>query len=100
MDDAPRLTPTQRLHEVTLAALSRQPVKASEEIELTRNAKGDWQFTVAGVRGDEETLEEAARRVVAVAAVIDMTHPLSRTQSIAREMTTTERGGKAPSAGS
>lgn len=45
-----RLTPTQRLHEVTMAALTRPPALPEHSIELTRNAKGDVQISLT-VRG-------------------------------------------------
>lgn len=47
-----RLTPTERLHEVTLAALSRRPAETEHTIDLSRNAKGVAQFSVA-VRGTD-----------------------------------------------
>lgn len=46
----PRMTPTQRLHEVTMAALMRPHAEPESAVEITRNAKGDYQFTVT-VRG-------------------------------------------------
>ncbi len=47
-----RLTPTQRLHEVTMAALTRAPQPPEHSVEVTRNAKGVAQFTVT-VRGHD-----------------------------------------------
>lgn len=47
-----RSTPTERLHEVTMAALARHPAEAEHNIEISRNAKGVAQFTV-GVRGPD-----------------------------------------------
>lgn len=47
-----RLTPTERLHEVTLAALARRPAEPEHTIDLSRNAKGAVQFGVA-VRGPD-----------------------------------------------
>lgn len=41
-----KLTPTQRLHEVTMQALSRQPSQPESMVELSRNAKGDVQIVV------------------------------------------------------
>jgi hypothetical protein len=81
-----RLTPTQRLHEITLAALHRTPVKASEEIEVTRNAKGDYQFRVAGVAGEDESLARVAARVLSIARDLDNVLPLSRAQYYARDI--------------
>lgn len=45
-----RLTPTQRLHEVTMAALHRKPAEPINEVSITRNAKGAVQIEVT-VRG-------------------------------------------------
>lgn len=47
-----RLTPTQRLHEVTMAALTRAPAAPEHSCEITRNARGVVQFTVT-VRGTD-----------------------------------------------
>jgi hypothetical protein len=47
-----RLTPTERLHEVTMAALARRPSETEHTIELSRNAKGVAQFGVT-VRGPD-----------------------------------------------
>jgi len=58
-----RLTPTQRLHEVTLAALTKTSRPPAESVEISRNAKGDVQFTVTAVTTEEgETLQEIADR--------------------------------------
>jgi hypothetical protein len=45
-----RLTPTERLHEVTMAAMARRPSEPEHAVEISRNAKGVAQFTVT-VRG-------------------------------------------------
>ena len=45
-----RLTPTERLHEVTMAAMTRTPSPPEHSVEITRNAKGVAQFEVT-VRG-------------------------------------------------
>ena len=61
MQDLPRrLTPTERLHEVTMAAMQRTPSPPEHSVEITRNAKGVAQFTVT-VRGFdiEEVLGQA-----------------------------------------
>lgn len=81
----PRLTPTQRLHEVTLTALHRTPVKSSEQVEVSRNAKGDYQFSVAGVAGEDESLAKVASRVLSIARDIDNQLPLSRKQIADRD---------------
>ena len=87
-----RLTPTERLHEITLAALHRTPVKASEEVEVTRNAKGDYQFRVAGVAGEDESLDAVAGRVLNIARSLDQDLPLSRVQEWGRKYTPDEIG--------
>ena len=83
---APKLTPTQRLHEITLAALHRTPVKKDEQVEISRNAKGDYQYTVAGVVNEAESLAEVATRVLAVARSLDNDLPISRAQIVARDI--------------
>jgi hypothetical protein len=94
MNEQPRLTPTQRLHEITLAALHRTPVKASEEVEITRNAKGDYQYRVAGVAGEAETLDAVSKRVQSIARDLDEQLPLSRSQHFGRDYTPDEKGKK------
>lgn len=86
-NNAPRrLTPTERLQEVTLAALHRTPVRASESVEVSRNAKGDYQWTVAGIAGEEESLTKVAQRVLNLTKSMDETLPLSRKQILDREV--------------
>jgi len=80
-----RLTPTERAHEIMLAALHRTPVKASEEVEITRNAKGDYQYRVAGVAGEDESLAKVANRVLSIAKNLDLDLPLSRFQHASRD---------------
>lgn len=41
-----RLTPTERLHEVTMAAMLRPRPEPESSVSLTRNAKGDVQIEV------------------------------------------------------
>ena len=86
-----RLTPTERLQQVTLAALHRTPVKASEEVEISRNAKGDYQWRVAGVAGEDESLAKVATRVLSVARSLDDDLPLSRGQNYARDYLPNEK---------
>ena len=52
-----RPTPSQRLHEVTMAALTRPHAEPESAVELTRNAKGDVQIGVT-VRGPDAVLAE------------------------------------------
>jgi len=87
-----RLTPTERAHEIMLAALHRTPVKASEEVEVTRNAKGDYQYRVAGVAGEDEDLAAVAARVLNIARDLDNDLPLSRVQEAGRKYTADELG--------
>jgi hypothetical protein len=62
---ARRLTPTERLHEVTMAAMSRAPSPPEHSVEITRNAKGVAQFEVT-VRGyDIDQVLNLARSVYA-----------------------------------
>lgn len=99
-DTPRRLTPTERLHEITLAALHRTPVKASEEVEISRNAKGDYQFRVAGVAGEGEDLATVLTRVQSIARSLDEQLPLSRAQNFGRDYLPNEIGkttGKAKS---
>jgi hypothetical protein len=55
MSQEPRhLTPTERLHEVTMTALSRGPSLPECSVTISRNAKQDIQFEVV-VRGPSVT---------------------------------------------
>ncbi len=67
-----RLTPTERLHEVTMAALNRQPQPPEHSVEVTRNAKGAHQYQVT-VRGYE--LEQVVADALATARQLDATIP-------------------------
>lgn len=49
-DETRRLTPTERLHEVTMAAMARRPAEPESSVTISRNAKGIAQFEVT-VRG-------------------------------------------------
>ena len=86
-----RDTPTEFARKLALAHASRQPVKASEEVEVTRNAKGDYQYTVSGVAGEEESLSAVALRVLMVAVDLDEKLPLSRSQHEGRNYTSNEK---------
>lgn len=50
-------TPTQRLHEVTMAALNRAASPPEHTVSLTLNAKGDTQIEVTGRGHDLAALE-------------------------------------------
>lgn len=62
MTDEPRLTPTQRLHEVTMQALSRSSAPTSS-VELTRNAKGDTQIAVKVAAETVQQANDEAQRI-------------------------------------
>lgn len=47
MSDERQLTPTARLHEVTMQALHRSPRQPEANVELSLNAKGDVQVSVS-----------------------------------------------------
>jgi hypothetical protein len=55
-----RLTPTERLHEVTMAAMTRPTAPPEHSCDLTRNAKGATQISLT-VRGTDpaEVVERA-----------------------------------------
>ena len=63
LEETPRLTPTQRLHEVTMAALHRQPAapESSVEIGVTAKRLHTWTVTVRGV--DPEECARVAQRL-------------------------------------
>lgn len=46
------MSPTERLHEVTMAVLHRAPAAPEHTVSLTWNAKGDVQIEVTG-RGQD-----------------------------------------------
>jgi hypothetical protein len=50
--DERRQTPSERQHEALMAALTRAPVPPESAVDVTRNAKGDVQYTVT-VRGHD-----------------------------------------------
>jgi hypothetical protein len=89
--EPPRLTPTQRLHEVTLAALNRSSPSKTPSVEISRNAKGDWQFDVTASPDDGETLAECAARVLAVVRELEGEFELSRAQHFGRDYLPNEK---------
>jgi hypothetical protein len=89
--EAPRLTPTQRLHEVTLAALNRTSPSKTPSVEISRNAKGDWQFDVTASPDDGETLSECAARVLGVVRELEGQLELSRAQHFGRDYLPNEK---------
>ena len=59
-----RLTPTERLHEISMAAIQRKPSEPESSVTITRNARGVFQFEVT-VRGpDVGDCDALARNVV------------------------------------
>ena len=71
-----RLTPTERLHEVTMAAISRAPSPPEHSVEITRNAKGVAQFEVT-VRGYD--VEEVASQALAIFTGLTISLPYPET---------------------
>ena len=67
-----RLTPTERLHEVTMAAMTRAASPPEHSVEITRNAKGVHQYEVT-VRGYD--LNEVIQRALDVRARLDEVLP-------------------------
>lgn len=60
-DETPRLpSPSARLHEVTMAVLTRQPSPPEQSVEVARNARGVVQFTVTARGHDLTEVLEAA----------------------------------------
>ena len=76
MNEPRRLTPTERLHEVTMAAMSRAPSPPEHSVEITRNAKGVAQFEVT-VRGYD--LNDVVERALAVYSELDIAQPYPET---------------------
>ncbi len=58
-----RLTAAERLHEVTMAALRRQPAAPEHTVDLTLNAKGDVQINLAARGTDLDAVAANAARV-------------------------------------
>ena len=69
---ARRLTPTERLHEVTMAAMTRAPSPPEHSVEVTRNAKGVYQFT-ATIRGFDP--QDVYAHAVTVVSLLDEAYP-------------------------
>ena len=67
-----RLTPTERLHEVTMAYATRAATPPEHSVEITRNAKGVAQFTVT-VRG--YGLNEVADQARRIYGQLETAHP-------------------------
>ena len=73
-----RLTPTERLHEVTMAAMTRAAAPPEHSVEITRNAKGVHQYEVT-VRGYD--LAEVLQRALDSQARLDEMLPYPENES-------------------
>lgn len=62
-DTERRLTPTERLHEVTMAAMQRRPAEPESSVTISRNAKGVFQFEVTVRGGDVLVCHDEAERI-------------------------------------
>ncbi len=71
-----RLTPTERLHEVTMAAMNRRPSEPESSVTISRNAKGVAQFEVT-VRGHDEDICEIKAQAIYDALVARFPYPAS-----------------------
>lgn len=72
------MTPTERLHEVTMASLARRPAETEHTVEISRNAKGIAQFSIS-VRGSDldAVVESAVEKFDSLAAL----YPYDATQA-------------------
>lgn len=68
-----RLSPTERLHEVTMAAMTRPTAAPEHSCDLTRNAKGQTQIALT-VRGTD--LSEVVALATASYDALRMKYPL------------------------
>jgi hypothetical protein len=68
-----RLTPTERLHEVTMAAMTRPTAAPEHSCDLTRNAKGATQISLT-VRGTDPT--EVVERATELYDTLRARYPL------------------------
>lgn len=64
----PRLTLSQRLHEISLAAIQRPASPPEHSVEITRNAKGVHQYEVT-IRGFD--VAEVVQKALDVRAQLD-----------------------------
>jgi hypothetical protein len=70
--DERKLTPTERLYELSMAWAQRGPLPAEQSVDISRNAKGDYQFSVT-VRGHE--IDDVLARAMAAARQLEQTYP-------------------------
>lgn len=64
----PRLTLSQRLHEISLAAIQRPASPPEHSVEITRNAKGVHQYEIT-IRGFD--VAEVVQKALDVRAQLD-----------------------------
>lgn len=64
--------------------LTRPQRHTQESVEITRNAKGDYQYTVSAATQEGETLEACALRAQELADTLAKAYELSRAQISAR----------------
>jgi hypothetical protein len=69
-----RLTPTERLHEVTMQAMGRRPAEPESSVTISRNAKGQFQFEVT-VRGG--SIDECHKDAQQIAHMLSTEYPYS-----------------------
>ncbi|TMC48776.1 MAG: hypothetical protein E6J20_18580 [Chloroflexi bacterium] len=69
-----RLTPTERLHEVTVLAMQRKPSEPESSVTLSRNAKGAFQFEVT-VRGADVLMCKRSAEVITDALATKYPYP-------------------------
>src|SRR5262249_14982358 len=78
-DDTPRLTPTQRLHEVTMQALTPAPRSGADSIEVGQEARtGKWYVKSINIyRQEDERMDAWSARVGALAALTTSELPIT-----------------------
>lgn len=77
--------PRMPLARVVELLLTRTPRATQEAVEITRNAKGDYQYNVSAVAQEGETLEDCCIRAQAVADKLAEAYALSRAQLVAQQ---------------
>lgn len=86
-----RKTLTERHHELVMAMATKPPREPYESAEMSRNAKGDVQFTVSATSRDGETLDDVVLRVSRAFDALHTSYGLSRTQEYGRKTTPNEK---------
>lgn len=67
-----RLTPTERLYELAMAQAVRPPAAPEHSVDVTRNAKGQWQLAVT-IRGHDA--DEVYATAVRIARLLEAEYP-------------------------